>query len=192
MRTQFTISNVPYWLEDEEPWSLFVYLNGEPLSFVAEGTLFSAKPLRFNQLLKPGRQRLMVFREKHDDDDNEHLTRVMPRVIEFDLAPGGFAEVELAFKQTVISLNDPVSFRVAQSGRLVAESEEVGGDPNQWQWLCDDLERTLDGKRDSRLEDCVRWRDLWQGYEGGPTRSQVLQAFSNFEYRPVPRDQSLF
>lgn len=188
---RFTVSNVPYWLEGEEPWSLFLYLNGEPLTFVAEGSIFSEKPLRFSKLLKPGKQRLMLFREQHDGDDNVHFTRVMPQALEFELAPGGSAEIEVAFKQTVISSRNPVSYRVAQNGRLVAESGELGGAPDRWEWLCEDLERTLDGEDDSRLEGCVRWRDLWTGYPDGPTRSQVLQAFANFDYRPVPRGQNL-
>ncbi|MEM8998370.1 MAG: hypothetical protein AAGF23_26535, partial [Acidobacteriota bacterium] len=189
---RFTISNVPYWLEDEEPWSLFVYLNGEPLTFVAEGSLLSERPLRFSKLLKPGLQRLYLFHERHDEDGGEHFSRVLPEPIEFDLEPGGSAEIEVAFKQSVISPNRPVSFRVAQNGRLVDEASDLGGNPDRWTWLCDDLERTLDGERgDSRLERCIRWRDLWDGYPDGPTRSQVLRAFSNFDYRPVPRDQNL-
>ncbi|MEM1179429.1 MAG: hypothetical protein AAGM22_13850 [Acidobacteriota bacterium] len=188
---RFTLSNVPYWLEDEEPWSLFLYMNGEPVTFISEGTLLSERPLRFTQLLKPGRQRLFLFHEQHDGDDGMHYSKVLPDPIEFDLEPGGTAEIEVAFKQTVISPNRPISFRVSQNGRLVDEASDLGGSVEGWNWLCEDLERTLEGKRDSRLGDCVRWRDLWVGYPDGPTRTQVIQAFSNFDFRPVPRDQNL-
>ena len=100
----------------------------------------------------------------------------------------------MAFSQSVLSSKNPLDYRIAQGGRVIDARQDVGGQPDRWSLVCEDLEATLDGGEPSRsqrrrYEDCVSWSELWPA--GAPPRSEVLRALALFDYRPVPKNEKL-
>ena len=196
VRTAFKVSYDPYVPEDVEEWDFFLYLDGKPLSYVPRAGLLGTKALEFVHLTSPGPHRLRLTRERHQKTRRgvEHEARVSDVVIDLDLKPGLPAEVEVRFDQTVLRSKNPLSYSVSQGAEHRAEAK-LGGDPEAWPEICEDVERTpAAGKRDAsrqrRLEGCVRWASLWTP-AGTTERHDVLDALSRFEYRPIPRHQSI-
>ncbi|MCG8457547.1 MAG: hypothetical protein MI919_14835 [Holophagales bacterium] len=195
--TDFALSYSPYFLEGEKTWDLFLYLDGKPLSVVPEGGLFDSDTLRFSKQLEPGEHRLRLVQERHVEGRRgrlEHESRTGELELAFRLEQGLPAEVELSFSQSVLSSKNPVDFRIAQGGRVIDARQDVGGQPDRWSLVCEDLDVTLAGREPSRsqkrrYQDCVSWASLWPG--GAPPRAEVIEALSRFDYRPVPKNEKL-
>jgi hypothetical protein len=104
----FSLSYRPYEEEDESdserPWHLFVYLDGRPLSWVpSSGLLTGRETVEFRMRLEPGRHRLRVAQERHQEKRRgrwQHEARFAGEVLDFELAPGAPARVEVVFEQS--------------------------------------------------------------------------------------------
>lgn len=198
VETRFELSYSPYVLEGEDGWDFYVYLDGVPLSYVPESGFLDRGRLTFFSQLAAGQHRLRFVQERHRERKGrtEHRARVGGVEVVFELAAGQPAQVEALFSQSLLGSKNPISYRVAQGGRVVTLDEEVGGEPDDWQEVCEDLELSLDGEEPSRaerrrLEGCVRWADLWPAGSDGPSREQILEALARFDYRPTPKNQRL-
>ncbi|MEM9554208.1 MAG: hypothetical protein AAGC60_08105 [Acidobacteriota bacterium] len=185
--------NVP---DGEPEWDLYVYLDGKPLSYVAPRGLLGGDRLEFQKRLAPGRHVLRVTREQHQErrDRWRHRARVAGDDIAFTLRPGAAATFELSFGQSLLSFDDPLSYRFVQ-GDTVDVREDFGGNPDRWAEICEEVETELEGEPSRgerrRLADCRRWSDLWPGLDV-PPRAEVREAMARFGYRPVPKTESLF
>ena len=194
VETSFKLSYSPYVPEDSEEWELYVYLDGKPLSYVPQGGVLGGKPLEFVRMMEPGSHRIRILQERHESSRRgvEHESRVSDLVLDFDIDPGQPAQIELRFDQTLLRSKNPLSYSVSQ-GRHFLSDEKVGGDPERWPELCEDVPATT-GKRSrsttQRLKSCVAWASLWP--EGAATtRGDVLKALARFDYRPIPRRQTV-
>lgn len=197
----FELSYAPDFSEDEDEWGLYVYLDGEPLSYVPAGSLLSAKPVRFRQYLAPGKQTLRVAQERHVKRGRDrwfHAVRMAEIELPLQLEAGPRADVELKFRQPQFAFGrseGPVSFRLVQ-GKSVEVIEKTGGDPEEWPLVCEEIEanaaegQELKKSLRKQLEDCVRWAELWPGLDV-PSRDEVREALALFRYRPIPKDQPL-
>ncbi|MEL7060148.1 MAG: hypothetical protein AAGN46_09005 [Acidobacteriota bacterium] len=188
---RFELTYVPFVLEDEEEWDLMVYLDGKPLSIVPSSTIFRPQELEFRYFVAPGRHTLRVMRERHVEGRREwqHWAYAAGSAFSFEVADNGApAEVELIFKQNVLSISDPLSFRFSQ-GRNVVVIEDQGGNPEDWIELCEEKETRPQTNR-SRAQRCVTWESWWAPVQV-PPRHEVRRALALFDYRPVPRDQDL-
>lgn len=194
----FRLSYEPRFESGEEEWDLFVYLDGKPLSYVprsgslGSGSLpGSGEALELRRRLAPGPHLLRVTQERHQARRRGrwlHAARVAPAELAFELTAGRDAEVEVTFHQgwPGLGTSGPLTFRAVQGERVV-EAEEVGGDPEEWPALCEEIEASTAGPdREDRLEGCVRWQELWGGRDV-PGRDEVRRALEAFDYRPVPR-----
>lgn len=204
IETQFSLSYSPYVLDGDEEWDFYVYLDGEPLSYVPSSGLLGADALVFDLPLEPGPHRLRLSQERHGEARRgppTHDSRVAETVVAFELEPGASAEVEIVFSQTLLRSKNPISYRIAQGGRVLQIEERTGGDPESWVEPCEDLELSLGEGQPSRserrrLERCVPWSQLWaepgaESSESHPTRAQILEALARFDYRPTPKNQRL-
>ncbi len=197
----FELSYRPDFDEDEEEWGLYVYLDGEPLSFVPAGSLLSSKPLRFRQLLPPGDHTLRVAQERHVKRGRDrwfHAARISELELPLVLQAGERADVELKFNQSQFAFGSsegPLSFRLVQ-GKEVEVVERQGGDPESWPLVCEEIEanaapgQELKKSLRRQLEDCTRWSEVWGDLEV-PPRDEVREALALFRYRPIPKDQAL-
>ncbi len=197
----FELSYRPDFDEDEDEWGLYLYLDGEPLTYVPAGSLLSSEPLRFRQFLAPGRHTLRVAQERHIQrgrDRWRHAARMAELELPMALATGERADVELKFSQLRLAFGGsegPVSFRFVQ-GRTVEVIEKKGGDPEDWPLVCEEIEaNAVPGKELKKslrrqLDNCRRWADLWGDLEV-PPRGEVREALALFRYRPIPKDQPL-
>ncbi len=182
---------------DEELWDLYVYLDGEPLAYVPPilSVLDRSEVLEFRQRLAPGRHVIRVTQERHERRGRNrwrHSARVSDQQFAFDVEPVRDGELELAFSEGFLGARStgPLTFRFRQQDR-VTEVEGVGGLPDRWAPLCEEIEAGFDGDTRSRaearaLEGCVRWASLW-GDVQAPSRDAVRRALEKFDFRPVPR-----
>lgn len=188
----------PLYEEDEEPWDLFVYLDGNLLARV-EGPVVSAfaRPLIFDGSLPPGSRVVRLVQERHRLRTGgwRHEARVAPESFSFTLQPGEPARLEIQVRQVKLALRQPpapLSFRLVQGERTVAESGQVGKAPETWPPLCEEIEANPEpGQRPAlpirrELERCVRWAGLWPGMAGIPTREAVRAELERYRFRPVP------
>jgi hypothetical protein len=193
VEVRFALSYQPRFDVDEEPWDLFVYLDGEPLALVPRIKLFGRdEPLHLTRRLAPGHHVLRLAQERHRQDRHgwTHQARASKRAFELDLASGLPADVELAFVQPLLSLGDagPVHFKTVQGDRT-AEVDRTGGDPEAWPLLCEEIEANLaPGEKPGRLArrqlaGCVRWGDLWPG-GAAPSREAVRAALQAADFAP--------
>ena len=171
--------------EDEEPWDLFVYLDGRPLSYVPASAdvlgLVPGTPLELELELPARKHTLRVLQERHWKRRGRwrHASRVGEPEFSFELATGTTAKIEVQFRQGWGEETDPLTFRFTQ-GERVSDLVDVGGDPERWADLCEDT-GSKSGKKD-----CVGWSGLWPG-DTAPSRAEVLDAMAAFSFRPVPR-----
>jgi len=194
--TRFRLSYSPLTDDGDDAWGLYVYLDGIPLSFVPESRVQSvladaADGIEFTQRLPVGEHRLQLLLERHEKRRRawEHSSRAAPEGLDFELLPGAAAEVDVTFRQSTLQSVDPISVVVRQEER-VFEQTEVGGEPDQWPSLCDDLQGSSDVNRghdpslERQLRKCVGWDSLWE--VDGPSRSDILKAMEQFDFRPIP------
>ncbi len=197
----FELSYLPDFDEDEDEWGLYVYVDGEPLTYVPAGSLLGAKPLRFRQFFAPGSHTLRVTQErhvKHGRDRWFHAARLAGIELPLELQAGTRADVELKFRQSQFALGGsqgPLSFRLVQ-GKKVEVIEKQGGDPESWPLVCEEIEANAEAGKELKkslrrqLDDCTPWSELWGGLEV-PSREKVREALALFRYRPIPKDQPL-
>ncbi len=193
----FTLSYSPYFLEDEEEWQLYLYLNSEPLTYVPSSGL-TGKTLSFTRSLPAGDHELRLTRELHEPakkGSTKHRARVADVKIPLSLQASNPVDVEVKFRQTLLKSYDPISYRISQGGKTDLR-EQVGGNPDRWQEVCEDIQLSLgdDSKigrsTKRRLNQCAEWKSLWTG-STVIDRAQVLKGLALFDYRPIPREQDL-
>ena len=193
----FTFSYSPYVPEDDDEWQLYAYLDGKPLTYVPLGGLIGGKPLQFDHPLEPGRHVLRLTQERHEQRKKSviHDARVGDLSIPFTVETAEPVKVEVRFRQSLFRTKNPISYRISQGDRVDLQ-EELGGEPDRWAEICEDIEMGLEPGRkvgrstSRRLEKCLRWDSLWPDHNATP-RAEVLEALAKFDYRPVPRPQTL-
>ncbi len=197
----FELTYSPDFDDDEDEWGLYVYINGEPLSYVPAGSLLSSRKLRFRHFMEPGSHVLRVAQERHEQGWGNrwfHAARMTELELPFQLTSGERADIELKFRQTKLAFGrteGPISFRFVQ-GKNVEVIEKQGGDPDSWPVVCEEIEANAeDGKELKKslrreLDNCQRWAAMWNGLEV-PSRDEIREALALFDYRPIPKDQPL-
>lgn len=197
---RFEVRYQPASVEDEEPWDLFVYLDGRLLARAeAPMTALFPKAVAFEGSVAPGPHVLRLIQERHRRQSGgwHHEARVWGDPVRFTLEPGKPGELKLEVRQVKLALGGeaPISWRIAQGERTVAESGPTGTRPDTWPPLCEEIEANL--KRGTRpalpirreLERCVRWTGLWPGIAGVPSREEVRAELERYDYRPVPAER---
>ncbi len=188
----------PKFDHEDELWDLYVYLDGEPLAYVPPSVSFldqGGQALEFRRRMAPGPHTLRVTQERHERRPRgrwHHTARVSEQEFAFEVVDGAQGELELLFSEGPLATRStgPLRFHFLQ-GERVTELDGVGGDPERWPLLCEELEANLESGAASRearrdLEGCVRWATLWGG-KGVPSRDSVRRALEMFDFRPVPR-----
>jgi hypothetical protein len=195
----------PFTAAAADPWDLYVYLDGEPLTWVSKGGQLSATPpVRFTRELTAGQHVLRLLIENHERRSGErwfHEARVAPTEIVFRLAAGAEAEIDLRIAQPRLGLGGlrgaekgPVDVAIRQGGRVLLTLEDEGGDFADWPELCEEIEANLDPAKKTpnriakALTRCVRWAALWRalGHET-PNREQARARLEKYDYRLLPR-----
>ena len=200
----FTFSYSPWYLNDDaydlvnDTWDFFVYMDGVPLSYVpAAAVTGMPSNLEFSQLVAPGRHIVRVTLEQHKKGKGKrwkHAARVAEEAFELEIDPNGpQASVTVRFKEKWggIGSGGPLEFSFRQADQTT-ELESVGGNPESWPLICEEVEANLEAGEGTDLgakrflEGCVDWDALWRGAPA-PPRSEVREALAMFEYRPVPK-----
>ncbi len=198
---EFSFLYSPTFDEGEAEWDLFVYLNGVPLTYVpaSNNSLLGGReePLNFIRRLPPGKHVLRLAQERHHRERGRwrHHARVAEEVLAFELSASRRARIEVEFRQrSLLAFGDrqPLTFSFVQ-GDLLVEQRDVGGEPEDWPALCEELEAdaaTRKRPKTPSLKGCVRWDSLWEGLDA-PGRTEVRTALAELDYRPVARQQPL-
>ena len=200
----FTLSYTPWYLNQqsfdpvEDYWDFFVYLDGIPLSYVPPASITGVSSnLEFSQLVPAGRHIVRVTLERHKrsgGDSWSHRAMVAEQAFPIDVAVDGpEASLTVRFRETWAGIggDGPLQFTF-QQGDEITELDGVGGDPETWPLICEEIEANLrpresPGRQVERdLATCLAWDTLWEGV-WSPPRSEVREALAMFEYRPVPK-----
>ena len=203
VQMSFTFSYSPWYLNEdeielnEESWDFFVYMDGVPVSYVPASVVSGmSSELEFTQMVEPGSHVVRVTLERHTRVRGgawKHAARVAEEKFPIEVAADGpEASLTVRFKENWGRLGQgPLEFSFSQ-GNVVRELEGVGGEPEGWPLICEEIEANLDpgeptpGEVERELESCVRWADLWQG-RWAPPRDEVRDALAMFDFRPVPK-----
>ena len=183
--------------EDEAPWDLFLYIDGEVLAWApAERNLLARSGLRFSRALAPGRHAVRAAIERHRRSESAggwlHEARVAPVEIAFEVTDGAPMNIGIEFAESILApARAPLSWTVSRGGVVLANRRNEGGPAADWPELCEDLESGIGEGEPSRrtrarLQRCVRWPALWAGLAPGADRAAVLAQLASFEFRPVP------
>ncbi len=192
-----TLDYRPRRLEDEEPWALYVYLDGRPVAWSpGPRTPFSDPRMTFVVPLSPGRHVLRVARERHlprslGSRVYRHEARFAPLEIPLDVPPREGLELLLRVREDRRGRARPaISWTVSLGGKVLVDRRNQGPPPAAWPDLCEDVAATLPAGsrlRKRKLERCVRWEDLWKDAPGEvPGREEVLEELRRYGFRPVP------
>lgn len=178
-----------------EPWTVFAYLDGELVAWVTDS--LEGEPVRANRLLAPGRHVVRVTQERHFRQGKKwvHESRVAPTFIAFDVVPGKEMEVDLRFHGHWVyrGSRGPLTYAIRQGNRTLDEEGPTGGDPSEWQLVCEDVEANFpeDGKvpRLYRWEmaRCTPWSDLWDGTGEQTSRTELLAEMRKSDFQPTFR-----
>lgn len=203
VQMSFTFSYSPWYLNEdeidlnEESWDFFVYMDGIPVSYVPASVVSGmSSELEFTQMVEPGSHVVRVTLERHSRARGggwNHTARVAEEEFSIEVAADGpEASLTVRFKENWGRLGQgPLEFSFSQ-GNVVRELEGVGGEPEGWPLICEEIEANLDpgeptpGEVERELESCVRWGDLWPG-RWAPPRDEVRDALAMFDFRPVPK-----
>jgi hypothetical protein len=200
----FTFSYSPWYLNDEEydiandSWDFFVYMDGIPVSYVpAAAVTGMTSNLEFSQLVTAGRHIVRATLEQHKRGKGKkwtHTAKIAEEAFIIDISPHGpQASISVRFKENWggVGRGGPLDFSFQQADQI-SELETVGGNPESWPLICEEIESDseLNNRSSSEirgdLEGCVSWKVLWDGTDA-PPRSEVREALAMFEYRPVPK-----
>jgi hypothetical protein len=172
------------FLEDEMPWTLYVYVDGRFLVAVTPNALPLPLPARhFDVELPPGKHQLRVAQERHGHYNSvrgyQSVSRVDPTELSFELQAGRAAEIDLRFGDASIRHAGPVALRVKEDGSEVAHLEPAARNSETWPALCEDVsanlpQGTMPRAARHELDHCVHWADLWSGVTGLPSRAEVM------------------
>lgn len=189
-RRMFTSESEDGW-EDEAP-DMYVYVDGELVGWLEPRA--SKDPTVVRRSLAPGSHTVLVTLESHERRRAgwRHKTRVAPVWWTFETAPASAVAVDVRFEDSWAFRNGagPLGFEARQSGESLAAAERAGGPPDDWPYLCDDIEVAVSEERGpsmqerTRLRDCVDWKSVWSLVETAPDRSTVLENLAEDGFRP--------
>ena len=182
---------------DSDPWDLYAYLDGEPLSWMQASGRVNEKRLSFHRVLSVGPHVLRLGLEIHTGREGSyrHRSRVYPRALALDVKPGPAMQVDVVLLEDGFSMREagPLTYRVMQDVATHQFLDKEGPGFDDWPYLCDDLELAYpDGKKMPRsvrrqMETCLHWAELWPGVDGVGSRAAVLEDMARFDFHPVPR-----
>ncbi len=192
-----TLDYRPRRREDEEPWSLYVYVDGRPVAWSpGPRTPFSSSRLTFVLPLAPGRHLVRLARERHlprslGSSVYRHETRFAPIEISLAVPPREGLELLLRVREDRRGRPRPaISWTVSLGGKVLVDRRDQGPPPGDWPWLCEDLEATFpEGSRvrERRSRGCVHWEELWRDVPAAvPGRREILDELRRYGFRPVP------
>lgn len=185
--------------EDEEPWDLYLYLDGDILAWLPGGRpLFLSPEQEVTARLTAGRHVLRLAQERHSrrGDGWFHEARVAPEPLSFEIRPGDpvFVDLKLREVRAAFTGDGVASFLVMQGGEVLREVEALP-EPEEWPRLCEDIEANLDPDRErpprpvrAQLERCARWRSLWPEEMAVPDREEIRARLERYDFQPVPID----
>jgi len=190
VKVRFVVTYRPVFVDEEEPWpqrwQLFLYVDGHYAGSVKAGPVLLPLPGRtVERELAPGKHLLRLTQERHLRYNRVtgyvSPARVDPSEFPFELPPAAAnqaVQVSIQFGEKSIRHPGPVTVRIEQDGRQLADLEPEAANPEAWPALCEDVPTAvpagakLPGKARHDLEGCVHWADLWPGLTV-PSREQV-------------------
>jgi hypothetical protein len=198
VRVSFSVEYRPFFGEDDDRWSLFVYLDGRYLASVKPAAIsLVTQPLAFERSLAPGRHLVRLIEERHLRHPLghgwQHQARVAPAELAFELRPGAPAAVEIGLHEvTLRRKGSPLSLTVAQGDAAPAGVTPAVPPAARWPPLCEEVESAeTAGKNPSasarrQLEHCLRWADLWPGISELAPRDRVRAGLERARFQPGP------
>jgi hypothetical protein len=157
---------------------LVLYIDGRALARVPAQADLRDEPSTFHVLVPPGAHVLALAREFAEGRQAKAPGRFSPETLAITVDPEKRFELDLRWVDAMMSFGSPtpLTWELRRDGERVAGADKIGTPTDRWPELCEDLEASVEpGKTPGRsmrrkLEDCVRWVDLFGGIEDLPSR----------------------
>ena len=184
--------------ENDKRWTLFVYVDGEPVTYSRSQSSFVEQTIETFKWLSPGPHVLHLLHESHIKKGKKgvmHESQVCPDPIFFEVEPGDGWRLELTYLQKTFTKggSGPVTWALKKGGEPQDGRKNTSEDIDKWPPLCDDMEANIpEGKKTpgwikQKLKGCVTWSSLSEGVDPWPERAKVIAALEEYDFKP-PRD----
>jgi hypothetical protein len=190
---QIIVDYRPGIVEDQNtPWDLFVYLDGQPLSRASGWASHSAthmEKLYVERTLAPGQHEIRLLQEQHRMKSRRkgtwsHSARVFPTSVLFDIDAAGAWRLEIMVDEEGAlhpGMKSPVDYLITRDGDIVEQGVDLGPSTHKWTLLCEEVATQFPGAKlqsgaaQNAMGGCMRWDSLWKDMEGVPDRSTVRE-----------------
>lgn len=193
----FTEEPEPDW-QPEEPWDIYLYLDGELVAWTRPS--LEGEPVEARRMMGSGRRELRIVLQRYQDLRGGWLYESLsvPTLFAFEAHPGQPIEIEVEMKRIWGLWRDrkdggPLTYIIRQGTEVLAEHQGTGGNPDRWQPVCEDVEANFADTRGvpkrfrNAMSRCVRWSELWAGAGQSTSRSDILAALAEYDFRPRAR-----
>lgn len=189
------------WVDEDEPdrprdppWDVYLYLDGELVSWTRP--TLEGEPVEARRVIQSGRRELRVILQRYEELRGGWLyeSLAVPTLVAFETQAGDPIEIAVEMKH-IWSLwrqgtdGGPLSFVIRQGNQTLVENQGIGGDPDRWQPVCEDLEANFPDseKLPSRFRNpmsrCVHWGDLWTGAGQSTSREEILANLAAHDFQ---------
>jgi hypothetical protein len=182
--------------ENSRRWAMFVYLDGEPLTWSKSSGSFSLNSVNTSKQISPGPHVIRLVRESHTRRSKaapwEHEAQASRTPIVFNVESGDGWHMSISWRQPAVSFKEqqPLSWRLTRWDVDVAGVEKTGTRKEDFKQICEDAEASVpEGKKPnsdvkSRLKSCASWSSLWGGVDEFPAREELLETLARDDFRP--------
>ena len=179
-------------------WKLFVYVDGQPVTYSRSQSSFVDQTIDSFRWLSPGKHVLHLQHESHVKKGKKgviHESEVCPDPIFFEVTPGDGWHFEMTYIQKTFSKGNqgPLTWTLKKGGEPRDGRKLASKDIQEWPQLCEDMQANVpEGKKTpgwvkQKLDGCVKWSSLSEGFEPWPERADILAELERYDFEP-PRD----
>ena len=199
------LSGKRMWVEEDEPdsprnerWKVFLYLDGELVAWTRPDQ--QGEPVEARRVIREGRREMRVILQRYEEARSgwNYESLAVPTLVAFDAQVGDPLEIEVDMERSWGLWRDrsdggPLSYVIRQGVRVLGESKGAGGNPDDWQPVCEDIEANFPESQGvprayrSSMSRCARWADLWNGPGKETSRTEILEDLAEYDFEPPVR-----
>ena len=190
------------WVEEDEPdsprderWTAYVYLDGDFVAWVRPDR--KGEPVEAQRVIQPGHHEIRLVLQRYEESRKgwSYESLAVPTLVAFETSHGDPIAIEIEMKRIWGLWRDrkeggPLSYVIRQGSQVLAENDGVGGNPERWQPICEDVEANFPATENtprafrSSMERCVRWDTLWSDVAPSTSRADILNRLAEHDFEP--------
>lgn len=201
----FRLSGTRMWVDEDEPdspreerWNVYLYLDGDLIAWTRPNQ--QGDPVEARRVIPTGSHEMRVILQRYEKSRGgwSYESLAVPTLVAFDAQVGDPLEIEVDMERSWGLWRDrsdggPLSYVIRQGVRVLGESKGAGGNPDDWQPVCEDIEANFPESQGvprayrSSMSRCARWADLWNGPAKETSRTEILEDLAEYDFEPPVR-----